>query len=165
MSVSFTIKNEHILKNIQVINRHMDSILGRVIDPPLKKHFRSFMQTTSGMKRYPGAVARPIEWETPAQKRWARWALGRGILPSSRTKEMFRHFDVLSDKRVGEVAIVNTSDYAKYVIGDRQQKFHRNTGYRKLDSYQDELLDSSVPIAQKALDSEIRSFLFKRKLI
>jgi len=157
-----TIENEHILKNITVLNRHMGFIVGRVVDPPVKKYLRGFMQTTSGMKRYPGSVVRPIEWESPAQERWARWALGAGILPHRRTSEFFRHFDVISDRRAAQAAIINTADFATYIIGDRQQKFHRNTGYRKMESYEDEALKGAVPVVNKALESEIAKFLFKK---
>lgn len=160
-----TIENEHILKNITVLNRHMDFIVGRVIDPPVKKYLRGFMQTTSGMKRSPGSVVYPIEWETPAQERWARWALGAGILPHRRTGELFRHFDVISDRRAAEAAIINTADFAKYVIGDRQQKFHRNTGYRKMESYEDEALEGAIPVVSKSLESEIARFLFTKGLL
>ena len=53
-------KGKHIIENLGVLNQNMNQILGRVVDPPLKKYMRSFMQTTSGMKKYPGRVARPI---------------------------------------------------------------------------------------------------------
>jgi hypothetical protein len=159
------VEGEHILKNLSLLNRHMNIILGRVVDPHLKKHFRSFMNTQSDMKKRPGRVARPIDWETEKQRRWAGWAIGQGILPSRRTGELYRHFDVIANRFEGLVAIVNTAEYAKYVIGDRQQRFHKNTGYKKLSSYEDELLKSSIPVASKGLDSEIRQFLFKKGLL
>ncbi len=158
-------KGKGIIENLGVINQNMNHILGRVVDPPLKKYMRSFMQTTSGMKKYPGSVARSIEWETPKQKRWAGWALGQGILPSSRSGELFRAFDVLSDRRNLSTRIVNTADFAKYIIGDRQQRFHKNTGYRKLESYEPEALKGAIPVASRALESEIFRFLTKRGLI
>lgn len=158
-------KNKHVIDNLEVINKNMNLILGRVIDPPLKKYMRSFMQTTSGMKKYPGAVARPIDWETPKQKRWAGWALGQGILPHKRTGELFRHFDVLSDRRELNTRIVNTYEFAKYIIGDRQQRMHKATGYRQLKSYEPEALEGAVPVASKALESEIFAFLTKKGLV
>lgn len=157
-------KGKHIIDNLSVINKNMTFLLGRVVDPPLKKYMRSYMQTTSGMKKR-GPVARPIEWESPAQKRWAGWAIGQGILPHKRSGELFRHFDVLSNRRDLSTRIVNTADFAKYIIGDRQQKFHKNTGYRKMESYEDEALKGAVPVASRALESEVFRFLTKRGLL
>ena len=158
-------KGKHIIDNLSVINKNMTFLLGRVVDPPLKKYMRSYMQTTSGMKKYPGSVARPIEWTSPAQKRWAGWAIGQGILPHKRSGELFRHFDVLSNRRDLSTRIVNTADFAKYIIGDRQQKFHKNTGYRKMESYEDEALKGAVPVASRALESEVYRFLTKKGLL
>ncbi len=158
-------KGKHILDNLEVLNKNMHPILGRVIDPPLKKYMRSYMQTTSGMKKYPGAVVHPIDWQTPAQKRWAGWALGQGILPHTRTGELFRHFDVTSDRRELKTAIVNTYEFAKYIIGERQQRMHKATGYRKMESYEPEALKGAIPVASKALESEIFRFLTKRGLV
>ena len=167
---NITIKNKFILDNLGVLNKNMGGIIGRVVDPPLKKYMRSFMQTTSGMKKYPGSVARPIEWEDPhgddRQRKafFARDGFGGGI-PHRRTGEFFRAFDVLSNRRDGWVKIFNTADFAKYIIGDRQQKFHKNTGYRKLESYEPEALKGAIPVASRALESEIFRFLTKRGLI
>lgn len=158
-------KNKHILDNLGVLNQNMNHMLGRVVDPPLKKYMRSYMQTTSGMKKYPGSVVKPIDWQTPAQKRWAGWALGQGILPSRRSGELFRHFDVTSDRRALETAIVNTYEFAKYIIGKFQQRFHKATGYRTMESYEPEALKGAIPVASNALESEMFRFLTKRGLI
>lgn len=163
---ALTIRNEHILKNLGVLNKNMNRIMGRVIDPPLKKYMRSFMQTTSGMKKYPGGVIYPIDWESEKQRKFffATDGFGGGI-PTSRTGELFRHFDVETSRRDLLAKIENTADIAKYIIGDRQQKFHKATGYRKMDSYDDEALKGAVPVATKALSSEIERFLLKKGLI
>jgi len=159
-------KGKHIIDNLSVINKNMTFLLGRVVDPPLKKYMRSYMQTTSGMKKYPGSVARPIAWESEKQRRafFATGGFGGGI-PYSRTGEFFRAFDVLSNRRDLSTRIVNTADFAKYIIGDRQQKFHKNTGYRKMESYEDEALKGAVPVASRALESEVFRFLTKRGLL
>ena len=159
-------QGKHIIDNLSVINENMHPILGRVVDPPLKKYMRSYMQTTSGMKKFPGAVARPIEWETERQRRafFATDGFGGGI-PSKRSGELFRHFDVTSNRRALQTAIVNTYEFAKYIIGDRQQKFHKNTGYRKMETYEPEALKGAIPVASRALESEVYRFLTKRGLI
>ena len=86
---SITIKNKFILDNLEVLNRHMGTIVGRVVDPPLKKYMRSYMQQK--LKPYP-----PV----PSQSTYVR------------TKELYRAWDVLSDRRAAEVRIINTIEYA-----------------------------------------------------
>lgn len=160
---AITVKNKQIIDNLTVINKNMNRILGRVVDPPLKKYMRSFMQTTSGMKKYPGSVAQPIDWTSEKQRRafFATDGFGGGI-PTTRTGELFRHFDVTSDRRLLQTAIENAYEFAKYIIGKFQQRFHKATGYRKLESYEDEALSGAVPVASRALESEIARFLFSK---
>lgn len=159
------LEGEHIVRNLGEINQGIDGIFRRVVDPHLKKHMRSFMNTQSDMKKYPGPVVYPIEWESEAQERWSRWALGQDILPSTRTGEFFRNYDVRVNRALAESAIVNTSEYADFLVGEQQQRFHGNTGYRKITSYEDDLLDSSRPVIARGFDSEIRVFLFNKGLL
>ena len=76
----------------------------------------------------PGPVQYPIEWTSEKQRRayFATDGFGAGI-PYVRTFGLQRrwHVEVLNDT----IAIYNDSDIAIYVIGDRQQKFHKNTGW------------------------------------
>ncbi len=159
-------EGEHIIRNLGEINRGIDNIFRRVIDPHVKKNMRSFMNTQSDMKKYPGPVVYPIEWESDLQE--LMWHITDGFgggIPSQRTGEFFRNYDVRVNRALAEAAIVNTSEYADFLVGERQQRFHANTGYRKITSYEDDLLDSSRPVIAKAFDSEIRVFLFSKGLL
>ena len=160
---NITAQNKHIIDNLAVINKNMNMILGRVVDPPLKKYMRSFMQTTSGMKKYPGPSVQPVDWQTEKQRKafFATDGFGGGI-PTSRTGELFRHFDVEASRRALWTKIVNTAEFAQYIIGKLQQRFHKATGYKQMESYEPEALKGAVPVASKALESEIARFLFKR---
>ena len=160
------LEGEHIIRNLGEINEGVDGIFRRVVDPHLKKHMRSFMNTQSDMKKYPGPVVYPIEWESEKQRRafFATDGFGGGI-PSRRTGEFFRDYDVRVNRALAEAAIVNTSEYADPLVGESQQRFHANTGYRKITSYEDDLLDSSRPVIARGFDSEIRVFLFNKGLL
>lgn len=159
------VEGRHILDNLGVLNKHIGMIFGRVVDPHVKKFLRSFMQQ-SGMKRFPGGVVKPIEWQTKLQElMWFRTGGFGGGIPSVRTGEFFRHYDVTTDQRLAQAAIENDADYATYLVGEQQQRFHANTGYRKLDSYEDELADDVEDVVTRAMDSEIRVFLFSRGLL
>jgi hypothetical protein len=136
------VEGEHIIKNLSVLNKHMDSILGRVVDPPLKKFMRSFMQQE--LKPYP---------PKPPQSTYVR------------TKELYRSWDISSDRRLAEVKITNTVDYANWVVGEGQVWWHDVTGWPFLPDEGIIARRKAVPVVEKALDSEIRRFLFKRSLI
>jgi hypothetical protein len=159
------VEGEGVLRNLSKLNEHIDMIFGRVVDPHLKKFLRSFMQQ-SGMKKYPGGVVKPIEWESKLQElSWFKTGGFGGGIPSVRTGELFRHFDVTTDRRLAQAAIENDHDAAIYIIGERQQKFHANTGYRKMESYEDEVADGAEPVVARGLESEITKFLFSRGLL
>jgi hypothetical protein len=159
------VEGKEIIRNLPLLNQNIDMILGRVVDPHLKKFLRSIMQQ-SGMKKYPGGVVRPIEWETKLQElMWFKTGGFGGGIPSRRTGELFRHFDVTTDRRLAQAAIENDHDAAIYIIGERQQKFHANTGYRKMESYEDEVADGAEPVVARGLESEINKFLFSRGLL
>ena len=139
-------KGEHILNNLGVLNNNMAGITGRVVDPILLKHWRS--HTQQNLKPYP-----PVPPASTYQ----------------RTKELFRSWDVLSDRRAATVttAAGTTSnvDYADEVVGDSQAWWHARTGWIKLSDHEEPLLKSSVPIAARGYESEIFRFLTKRGLI
>ena len=137
-----TIENEYILEHLSVLNKHMDKILGRVIDPILVKFMRSYTQ--QNIKPYP-----PV----PPNSTYER------------TKELFRHWDVTSNRRFLMAQIENTMSYAPDVVGDEQEWYHARTGWEKLSSHESPLLAKSVPIVNRGLESEMTRFLFTRGLI
>lgn len=88
----------------------------------------------------PGAVKRPIEWETQKQMRafFATDGFGRGIgTPRSGALTQGWRVDIDFGRDM-EISTYNTRDYAQYVVGDKQQKFHRNTGWMKARPIMDE---------------------------
>lgn len=88
------------------------------------------------LRRVPGSVKRPIKWTSEKQWRafFATDGFGRGI-PTRRTNEMVDSWDVrftfVGDG--AEVALTNDTDYWRFVVGDEQQGFHRNTGWYRVD--------------------------------
>lgn len=136
------VKGKHIVDNLTVINKHIDDIIRNVIDPHVKKFMRSYTQQT--LKPYP---------PKPPQSTYVR------------TGELRRAWDVVVNRRAGEVAIKNTRDYAPYVIGERQVSFHKRTGWLRLSEHEQPVLDKAVPIVAKAFESELRHFLFRKGLM
>jgi len=136
------IKNKFILDNLSIINRNMDAIIGRVVDPPIKKFMRSYMQQK--LKPYP-----PV----PPQSTYIR------------TRELFRSWDVLANRRQAWAKIINTVAYAEWVVGQRQVSFHATTGWPKLPDHEEPIVKGAAPVASRALESEIFRFLNKRGLV
>lgn len=139
-------EGKHILDNLSVLNQNMDKITGRVVDPILLKHWRSYTQ--QNLKPYP-----PVPPASTYQ----------------RTKELFRSWDVLSDRRAATVTtaagVTSNVDYAEWVVGEGQRDFHAAAGWVKLPDHEEPLLKSSAPIAARGYESEVFRFLTKRGLI
>jgi hypothetical protein len=89
------------------------------------------------------AVHYPLDWQTPRQRRayFATNGFHHGI-PYKRTGGLLRAWKViptpLSDKGFG-VTIMNDNPAAPFVIGNRQQRMHRRTGWRKVDKQVEDL--------------------------
>jgi len=136
------VEGKHIIDNLEVINTHIDDILRQIVDPHLKKFLRGYTQQT--LKIYP-----PV----PPQSTYIR------------TGELRRGWDVTVNRYAGEAAIVNRTEYAKWVIGKEQTRFHGRTGWLRLADHEDKVIAGATPVISKALDSEIRRFLFSRGLM
>lgn len=84
----------------------------------------------------PGPVKYPIEWESDKQRRayFATDGFGGGI-PTRRTKRIIKAWRVVGTISLfeGELTVENQAPAAVYVIGNRQQRFHRNTGWYRHD--------------------------------
>lgn len=97
--------------------------------------------------KYPGPVKLPIQWTSEKQRRWYFWS--RGGFYSPAFPEKFQRY-----KRTGKLAagwrvtrqgnqyestltVSNDTPYLPYVMGKWQQRFHANTGWRKLSLLQD----------------------------
>jgi hypothetical protein len=108
-------------------------------------------------------VALPFAWLSDAERR--HYFATAKTIPYQRTGELFRAFDVLSDRRELSTRIVNMSDYAHKVLGEQQHPGHAKTGWRKLSSYEPEALKGAIPVASRALESEVFRFLTKKGLL
>lgn len=97
---------------------------------------------------YPGPVKYPIEWTSEKQRRafFATDGFGAGI-PYKRSGTFFDDVIVTLDPSELNLSIVNRNPVARYVIGDDQQKFHANTGWRDpSEQYFDILLEAQDDI-------------------
>lgn len=85
----------------------------------------------------PGSVKRPIRWATQKQKQayFATDGFGKGI-PYRRSGRLADGWDVSveSDRATIDIWLRNSVPYSGFVQGDRQQPFHKNTGWRHVDS-------------------------------
>lgn len=78
----------------------------------------------------------PLKWTNDKQRRkyFATNGFGRGI-PYRRTGKLVEAWEVkvqISGDD-GTITVENSSPSAQFVIGDRQQQFHRNTGWYQAD--------------------------------
>ena len=109
----------------------------------------------------PGAVRYPIQWTSDRQRRYVM--------------AMLREQDNLSYKRTGEtvnsihfkygqgggsdyVAAETESPYAPFVVGQYQQKFHRNTGWKTIPEWMTSQRRKVVGTFKTATDKLIREF-------
>lgn len=87
---------------------------------------------------YPGPAAHPIQWASEKQRR-AYFARRREAgLPPGYTRQS----DPMSQRLMNSYVVAplgytgarlsNSATYAPYVIGEQQQPFHKNTGWKKL---------------------------------
>lgn len=88
----------------------------------------------------PGKVARPIEWQTPKQRRayFATNGFGKGI-PYKRTGKLQKGWKLEFDygSNDGLLTLTNPADATIYVQGSLQQRMHRNTGWPRADEITD----------------------------
>jgi hypothetical protein len=82
----------------------------------------------------PGPVVYPIEWTSEKQRRafFATDGFGAGI-PYERTNTLVEGWEVLfdaTDDGFGDITVTNDDDAVDFVQGQRQQKFHQNTGWK-----------------------------------
>jgi hypothetical protein len=86
------------------------------------------------LRREPGPVSRPIEWQSERQRRayFATDGFGGGI-PSRRSGKLLRGFrvEINGVPREGVVLMLtNKVPYTRYVMGDDMQKMHIRTGWQ-----------------------------------
>lgn len=129
--------------------RAVASALQRTVMP-------NFVRKALEASNYPGPVVYPIEWKSERQRRafFATNGFGKGI-PYKRTGTLkaswFSDVKQLDDAVEAEVG--NSADYARFVIWENQQPFHRNTGWTRFDLTVDALAEQAASdIASLYLD-------------
>lgn len=105
------------------------------------------------LKDYPPRVSYPIRWTSERQRRafFATRGFGKGI-PYRRTGELGNNWrvDRGSTPFGGSLQIINKTPYAKYVQGERQQSFHKDTGWV---NEQDVRLDTAIVLERQLVDT------------
>ncbi len=126
--MSYTIE----VRGLDAIQRKLQMPLGMVLKPAF---FAIGQDVRSRIAVYPGAVKYPIEWASEKQRRWY-FATHKDALPYVRgvtqgSQRLGTKWAVdMESLRLG--VIVGTEvTYAPYVQNaERQQPFHRNSGWR-----------------------------------
>lgn len=110
---------------------------------------------------YPGAVQYPIQWTSELQRKafFASNGFGKGI-PYVRTGALGRSWTVDVEENGQALHVYNSSPAARYVIGERQQQFHKNTGWPdakpELEKIIEETIDSLIEAWVRLVDSRGR---------
>lgn len=94
---------------------------------------------------YPGEVAYPIEWKSEKQRRFYFAMRGKNLPYVRQSDDMSeRLLESWAIEPYGKIGAVlkNNAIYAPFVIGDDQQPFHRNTGWRILREVAKEFFQS-----------------------
>lgn len=101
----------------------------------------------------PGAVKRPIDWTTQKQMNafFATDGFGRGI-GAPRTHALSQGWKVDIDFGLDmEISVYNKHDYAQFVVGDRQQQFHKNTGWQPARPIMDDENERFIEIIRETV--------------
>lgn len=94
------------------------------------------------LRTEPGSPNYPIRWTSERQRRFVMAKLKReGNLPYRRTHGLVNAWEAEFNPQTGEVTVSNPVPSAVYVVGEQQQGFHRDTGWR---DYEDVLADAVV---------------------
>lgn len=131
---------------LQNAPKTMATLVNRSLLPTISRRALEVLQTP------PGKVVYPIAWTSERQRRafFATDGFGAGI-PYRRTGALPAAWRVtftpISDDG-GAIMAENASPYAPFVIGNWQQRFHRNTGWYVSD-------DKIVELSEYANDALI----------
>lgn len=84
------------------------------------------------LRAYPGKPRYPLRWKSERQRRYVMAKLRKeNNLPYRRTGKLAQGWRVVSNTRgdIGEIAILNSTAYTRFVQGDDAQPFHLDTGW------------------------------------
>jgi hypothetical protein len=109
----------------------------------------------------PGAVKYPIQWTSEKQRRayFATNGFGAGI-PYRRTGNMINdiHFKYGEGGGSDYVTAETDSPYAQFVVGQYQQKFHHNTGWRALETWMTSNRRKVMGVFRDATSKAVKEF-------
>lgn len=126
-----TTGNPDVLRDYIALLQHAPELIKTVTNKTAEKYEPMFKVA---LRVTPGRVVYPIMWTSDRQKGafFATRGFGMGI-PTPRTNRMvnaWRVVVVLSDSKEGaSIELINDDPKRRYVIGEKQQRFHRITGW------------------------------------
>jgi len=90
------------------------------------------------LKTEPGTPKYPIRWTSEKQRRYVMWKLRKeNNLPYRRTHKLSQSWRVVAlipAAGVAQILLRNDTPYATFVQGGDQQGFHKDTGWKRLDT-------------------------------
>ena len=102
----------------------------------------------------PGAVAKPIVWTSLKQRRYVMLQIRKGEIKSVRTHAISKGWK-LNTVQVGadmtSIQLTNDADGVDFVEGNRQQQFHKNTGWINAP----DLIQEWLPIVTDEMETAI----------
>jgi len=119
-----------VIDTIQAVAQRQPEIVAAYV----RRELRPFVsqQVDKRLRVEPGPVARPIQWTSEKQRKafFATDGFGHGM-PYKRQHKLVKAWEVRGDytNTFSGITITNTAPAAQYVMGKRQQEFHKNTGW------------------------------------
>ena len=101
---------------------------------------------------YPGKVKYPVQWTSPEQERYVKaFVLKKDIegnlIPYTRRGTYYKQMAVTI--KDNSLILENRNHIATFVTGQRQQGFHRNTGWKKDDEKFEKLFLDNIDLLRK----------------
>lgn len=128
LSLRFTVDT----KRLELVRSNLHEFRRRVFNAyelqsrPLRGRLLRDLKTEPGSPKY------PLHWKNRRQKRKVLMLLReQGNLPYTRTHELIRQWTVKMQSNLvgGRLEIENDSPVVRYVQGEWQQPFHKDTGW------------------------------------
>lgn len=151
-----TISNPDLITAYVELLRHVPDVVNIEMARAANKNAPLLL---ADLRKAPGAVKYPIAWKSAKQRKayFATDGFGRGI-PTQRSGALgggWRVTVVYAPNKITSIAARNDVPYRRFVTGEDQQPFHRNTGWQKDD---DTLQIWSLIMADDVETGLIRSF-------
>ena len=107
-----------------------NTMLGELDYGPVLQWYQQ--EVNERMVPYPGPVKYPIQWTSEPQRRYYFGVIAKRnsegkIIPYQRTFGLRNSWDVRLEG--DSILIENLAPSGRYVIGNRQQQYHKNTGW------------------------------------